>query len=354
MKKTPKSGLQSTEVYSTSMDKIRLAIIGLGRFATYHAKVWKQHQHVQVVALCDRNEESLRAYSTVFPEAKCYMDAAAMLDAERIDAVDILTSEHTHHEIVKLCLEANTHVFVEKPLTTDVDSSKELIRLAEQQGRLLMVGHVLRFDPRYHHVKKEIESGHLGAIHSIYARRNNAKAFFHIYKRVPPVFILGIHDIDIMHWLTEDRVYEVFAAGSSDRADIDKSDNLLWAMLKFNHGMIGVVENHWLLPDGAPAFADVRMEVVGDEGMVQLQDPDQTLNYYTSAKINSPSVQDWNEVYGQVNGPLVHELNHFIDCIRLQCPSDILRPIDALEAVRVAQAIVESVRTGRPVHVKDV
>src|SRR5690606_22099393 len=112
--------------------------------------------------------------------------------------------------------EAGKHVLVEKPLTTDTASAIELARLAEKMERLLLVGHVLRFDPRYTYAQQAASSGRLGTVRHIWARRNNPRtAARRVSGRVPLVYYLGIHDIDAALWITGQAPKSVFARATT-------------------------------------------------------------------------------------------------------------------------------------------
>jgi UDP-N-acetylglucosamine 3-dehydrogenase len=169
------------------MAAVRLAIVGLGRFASAHARVWSQLKDVEVVAVCDRNPDAFAAFRPLFPNARCYTDWKEMIDTESLDALDVLTPEHLHVDPVLYALGAGLHIFVEKPLASTPEEAKRLVQAAEAHGRVLMVGHILRFDARYAEAKARIARGDAGNIRSIYAKRNNGKKYFHLYNRISPV-----------------------------------------------------------------------------------------------------------------------------------------------------------------------
>ncbi|MFD0961082.1 Gfo/Idh/MocA family protein [Paenibacillus chungangensis] len=325
---------------------IRLGIIGLGRFSRYHLICLSQQIDVKLIAVADLNKDQVNEVVEQW-NCKGYLDWNAMLDNESMDAVIVLTPEMYHVEPVLKALSKGCHVFVEKPLALEHEEAAKLVQTAEQANRLLMVGHVGRFDTRLLKMKRAITEGRLGPLRSIYARRNNPKKYFSIYRRSNPIYILGIHDIDLMHWMTGSRVVEVFARSSSSS---DSEHDLIWSMLKYANGTIGVIENNWLMPDNTPAEMDIRMEIVGDSGTIHFQEPDRSLEFWVDDAITAPASYSWNEVYGQYYGDLHNEMNHFYACIRQNKPSSILNPYDALEAVKVAEAIVQSSKTGLPIQ----
>ncbi|GAA3409139.1 Gfo/Idh/MocA family protein [Paenibacillus hodogayensis] len=332
------------------MTTIRLALVGLGRFAQAHARIWSQLHDVEIVALCDSNPNAFAPFLQWFPEARCYSDWKEMIDQEKPDALDVLTPEHLHAGPVLYALAAGVHVFVEKPLAATPEEAAVLADAALKRERVLMVGHVLRFDVRYAEAKARIARGELGAIRSVYAKRNNGKAFFPIYNRISPVFILGIHDIDMMHWLMEDDVVEVTAVRTGSGHE---TEDLIWSMLKFSRGGLGILENNWLLPSGAPSFMDVRTEITGDDGSMTIRDPERGLEVIGGTSAEYPSFLSGYEIHGKQGGPLSDELAHFIACVKSGRPSDILRPHDAWKAVRVASAIRESAVRGQTIRLEE-
>jgi len=326
------------------MNPIRLGIVGLGRFAKLHLECYRHMPQVRIAAVCDLQAETAEAVAREW-SCKGYSDWREMLAAEALDAAVVLTPEFAHVEPVTAALEAGCHVFVEKPLATASAEAARLVELAERRGRLLIVGHVCRFDPRYIRIKDGVDRGAFGKLRSIYARRNNGKEFFSVYRRANPVFILGIHDLDLMHWFTGSAVEEVYAQAPPN-AGGDR--DLVYAMLRFADGTVGVIENNWLLPQAAPAFMDVRMEVVGDEATAHLTEPDASLVIWDRHRSTAPPFVSGAEAYGRPIGPLFEELRHFAACVAAGSPSPILRPRDALAAVAAAEAVVRSIESGNP------
>ncbi|NOU96152.1 hypothetical protein GC093_23420 [Paenibacillus sp. LMG 31456] len=329
------------------MKRIRLGLIGLGRFAELHARIITRLPQVEVTALCDPDPKRQATFKEWFPQARCYESWSDMLTAESLDAVDVLTPEHLHEAPVRDALRAGAHVFVEKPLAHTTEAADRLVQESIDCGRLLMTGHVLRFDQRYISVKERLGGGSLGAIRSIYAKRNNGKRFFSQYNRISPVFILGIHDIDLMHWYMEDEVTEVYAVRSFPAGSA--APDLNSAILRFSRGGIGILECNWLLQDGASSFQDIRMEITAEHGGVHIQDPEASVLYTGKEKTEAPSFSVLHEAHGRIGGALFDELAHFVDCMASGVPSTILRPKDAANAVRVAWAIEQSAAVGHPI-----
>jgi predicted dehydrogenase len=100
------------------------------------------------------------------------------------------------------------------------------------------------------------------------------------------------------------------------------------------------------MPDRTPAEQDVRLEIVGETGMIHVRDPDDTVTVWDGGGTSAPASYQWGIVHGRITGALLEELRHFYECVRSGSPSDVLRPRDALAAVRTAEAVVRSCETG--------
>lgn len=326
------------------MDSIKLGIVGLGRFALLHLACLRQIPSVRIVAVCDVRSDLVKQTAS---ELQCrgYTDCHEMLRVEQLDALDVLTPESSHHEFVVAGLMAGCDVFVEKPLEIDLQKAVQMVELARARGKLLMVGHVMRFDPRYVQMKQAIDEGKIGRIRSMYARRSDRREFFSQYKRTPVVFILGIHDIDQMLWCKNELPTEVYAKTSSS----PEGEDSLCAMMTFRDGSTAMLDCNWLIPGSWPAAQEQYTQISGDLGIVRIQSPDEAFSLCSEQRYEFPYMFAVRDVHGQLEGPLVSELRHFIDCVSKARPSEIAPPDAALRAVRVAAAIQQSSERQQPV-----
>jgi UDP-N-acetylglucosamine 3-dehydrogenase len=331
------------------MSCIQLGIIGLGRFAQLHMECLRQMPNVKIAAICDIN---VGLVSTLSQALQCngYTDVQEMLRAESLHAIDVLTPEAYHYDAVMAGLEAGCHVFVEKPLEINLFKASRMISFAAEKDRLLMVGHVTRFDPRYMNMKQAIERGDIGRIRSIYTRRSDKREYFGIYKRTPVVFILGVHDIDQILWYKNELPQEVYAKRSSS----DEGEDMVCAIMTFQDGTLATMDSNWLTPKGWPAPQDQYTQIMGDTGVLRMQNPDQAFSLCLEDRYEFPFMFATRDIYGQMEGPLMSELKHFMDCIVSTKPSTILRPEDALNVVRVATAIIRSCEQNQPVLLSSV
>lgn len=327
------------------MEQVRLAIVGLGRFARLHIECLRQMPSISIVAVCDIQSEQVRMFSEDLA-CKGYTDLQEMLRSEKLDALDILTPESNHYEAVMAGLAAGCHVFVEKPLESDLTKAENMIQYASKQNKLLMVGHVTRFDPRYIRMKQSIDRGEIGQIRSIYTRRSDKRQYFSIYKRTPVVYILGVHDIDQILWYKNELPVEVYAKSSS----CAEGEDLVNAIMTFADKTVAMMTCDWLTPKNWPAPQDQYTQIMGDLGVLRMESPDRAFSLCSDDCYEFPYLFANRDVYGKIEGPLMSELSHFIDCILTAKPSTILLAEDALNVIRVATAIIQSCERGQPVR----
>ena len=123
--------------------------------------------------ICDNNKETLKSYHQQYPKLAYNNDVDDVLANKSIDAVTIATPANTHFSLVRKALQAGLDVFVEKPLALKPEEGEELAELAQEQDRILMIGHILRYHPAIEKAKELIENGMLGRVGYCYSNRLN-------------------------------------------------------------------------------------------------------------------------------------------------------------------------------------
>jgi UDP-N-acetylglucosamine 3-dehydrogenase len=266
-----------------------------------------------------------------------------------LQAIDVVTPEGLHAESVLRAFASDKHVFVEKPLALDLKQCKQMIDAAEAANRVLMVGHLLRFETKYAIVKDEIAAGRLGKVVSLYARRNRPKSLLPRYGRTHPALENCIHDIDLMLWYTQSRAIRVRGFGRS--ATGGHNHDTFWGVIEFESGAIGVVETIWLIPPSAGIMLDDALEVIGDQGVANIRLIPGSLEFWHESGRNTPDIGYDPRVGGVATGALREELANFCEGVANGRPSDALKPADAMAAAQIALALVESAHSGRDVEI---
>jgi predicted dehydrogenase len=231
------------------MKRLRAGIIGLG-VGEAHIEGYERHPGCEVAALCDFSEDRLREVGEKHPGARLFDRADELLDDPDIDVVSIASYDNYHYQQVVRALNAGKHVFVEKPLCLYEEEAvgiRHLLR--ENPGLKLSSDMPLRVVPRFRLLRQMIDEGEMGDLFYVegdynYGRLNKITGgwrgkidFYSV------VYGGAVHIIDLLLWLSGDRVAEVAAYGNniSSRGTSFRYNDTVAAILKFESGMVGKV-----------------------------------------------------------------------------------------------------------------
>ena len=148
--------------------KARIAVIGTGWWSTStHIPGLRNNPRAELVAICDTSAEALQKATRAFGPLKTYQDYHQLLSSETLDGVIVATNHSTHYEVAKACLEAGLHVLLEKPMVLRAADAHELIQIAEQHGRELIIGYPYHYTELTRQARAILQSGDLGAVQFI-------------------------------------------------------------------------------------------------------------------------------------------------------------------------------------------
>jgi predicted dehydrogenase len=204
----------------------RVAVIGVGNMGKNHARVYSELDGAELVAVVDLDEKTGKEIANKF-STEYYKDYKDILD--KVDAVSIVVPTKYHHQVAKDFLEAGVDVLVEKPVSRTLEEADELIKLADENGRVLQVGHIERFNPALGEAKKQLK-GEILAIES-----HRIGPFVSRISDAGVVLDLLIHDIDIVLDLVGSKVKSVKSLGRSVYSEHEDYAN---AILEFENGAI--------------------------------------------------------------------------------------------------------------------
>ncbi|GIW82166.1 MAG: dehydrogenase [Gemmatales bacterium] len=334
------------------MRTIGYGVIGLGFFGEKHAEVASSLPNVDLRAVCTRQDRRRKEIQRRLNVPKSYADYHDLLADSEIEAVSIVTHVDDHTAPTLAALRAGKHVLLEKPMARTVADCDRMIKMADKAGRILMVGHICRFNPRYAVIREQIRKGEIGQIVSMYARRNiPAERSRSVLEKIDPLLGDGIHDTDLMLWLSGANVRSVFAQTHSVRQL--KNPDVGWAMYRFDSGAIGVIENVWFLPASTPFRIHEQLEIIGTQGAVYVHGADMNVVVHGKNGVSCPDTTYWPTMHGETVGALREEMRYFAECIATGKKPDVVRPVEARRAVEVVAAAVKSAATGKPVSLND-
>ncbi len=332
------------------MERLRIGIIGLGWFGEIHGDAIIGIPNLELAALCTRTESRLGELAQKFGVKKTYTDYRQLLADPDIDAVSVVTMWDQHTDITVAALEAGKHVFLEKPMASTVADCRTIIAASRGAKGILQIGHICRFNPRYRAAKEAIAAGRIGRIVSMASRRNIPAAWTPtILNKIGPIVGDAIHDTDLMLWFTEDRIVSAYAQTVDVRGL--KHPDIGQTMFRFTGGATATLETVWCMPDKTPYDIDERMNIIGTEGFIQIQDTFPNLGIADSDKFHSPDTTYWPMFEGKRGGALKEELSYFADCAIAGRKPAIGTPEDAMAALEATLAAEESARTGQVVRI---
>jgi UDP-N-acetylglucosamine 3-dehydrogenase len=287
------------------MERIKVGVIGLGWFGEHHIDTLQALPLADVTAVCTRREERLKEIANKYNIKKTYTNYHELLADKDIDMVSIVTHVYDHMQPAIDAINAGKHVFLEKPMANNAEECDKILEALKNTDKFFMVGHVCRFDTAYALAKEEIDAGSIGKIISIHAKRNLAKWITESsLNKISALFGDGIHDFDLMLWYTGAKPKTVYAQTTSTRPEF-KYDDVAWAFFRLDDGTFAVIENVWSLPDNAPFAIDAKMEIIGTEGIINIDNSGNNYFVLTKKGISYPQSTYWPKVHGMRRGYLL-------------------------------------------------
>jgi len=141
---------------------IKVGIVGCGKVADDHVALIRTIPDCEIVAVCDREELMAKQLCERFKISTHFNDVKSLLDQAQPDVVHVTTPPKSHFEVAKVCLQSNSHVFVEKPFTVNAGEAEELIELARQNNLKMTVNHDQQFTTPARAMRELIAKGYLG------------------------------------------------------------------------------------------------------------------------------------------------------------------------------------------------
>jgi predicted dehydrogenase len=332
-----------------SMKRVGVGLVGCGLFGESHLQAYRAVPAAEILAVFDPDRDRAELLAKGFGVPRICTTLEELCGLDEIDLVDVVTPEAAHAEPVLTAFAHGKHVFVEKPFATDPADADRMIEAARASGKILMVGHILRFETKYAMLKQELASGRLGEVVSLHARRNRLKDLLPRYGRIHPMLETGIHDIDMMLWYVDKPVVRV--RGYARSVTGGPNPDTFWGVLEFEGGAIGVVETIWLLPRAAGIMLDDAFQVVGSQGVANLHLVPGALSFWREDGFEIPDVSYDPRVNDSARGALREELAYLCQCVSTGQGPELNTGTDGQRAVRVALALIESASTGKDVEI---
>ena len=350
------------------MSKVKIGLIGAGNIANAHLEAYRNVPDAEIVAICDINPKRLAKTADRFGIERRYPDVASMLAANPdLDAADVCVWNCNHASCAIEALNAGLHVLCEKPMAYSAKEAEEMQAAAERNGKLLMIGFVLRFSDDAKIALDFIDKGYLGDIYyskAQYVRRHgNPGGWFGDKSRSGggPIIDLGVHVIDLTRYLMGNpkpvSVYAVASERLGDRKylktgpgwvpedasedDVCTVEDFATALIRYDNGACTFLETSYDINGEDIA----KRQLFGTKGGMDLSNG---VKIYTTVNDYMADIDVKTANFKGGKDMFTAEMAHFVDCIKngTECRA---KAEDGIAVMKILDAIYESARTGHEV-----
>jgi len=328
-----------------------ICLLGAGRIGAVHAKNLVEHPQVKLLYVVDVDESAAKRLADLH-RCKASTTKDDALRDPNVHAVVIATSTDTHVDYIVAAAKAQKAIFCEKPIDLDLERTISCLNEVEKHKTPLFIGFNRRFDTHFARVKKAMHAGEIGALETVViTSRDPAPPPAAYVKRSGGLFRdMMIHDFDMARFLLAEEPVEIFATGSclvdpgiGKEGDVDTA----MVVMKTAKGVLCHINNSRRAVYGY----DQRVEVLGSKGMLRAENPlDSTVQSFSDqapavAKLPYFFIERYMQAYR-------HEIDHFITSIVEKTPLAVTG-FDGQRALVLANAAVESLKTGRSIHISN-
>ena len=336
---------------------VQVAVVGVGGWGKNLARTYYQIPECSLKYICDLDQHKLDQLRLQLPGTTLTTRFEDLLEDSDLQAIAIATTAATHYPLCKSALEAGKDVFVEKPFVLAVAQAEELIQLATQEDRILMVGHLLEYHPVINRLKWMIDSKELGDIYYIYTQRVNLGT---VRNDENALWNFSPHDISSILYLLGKEPTDVSARGQCYLQP--GIEDVVFLTLNFNGQAMAHVHVSWLDPHKIR-----KITIVGSKKMAVFDDIESTekLRVYDKSAEQNGSYNSFAEYvtlrFGditiphlKIEEPLRLECEHFLKCIR-EHKQPLSDGRDGLRVLRVLDAAQKSLgNNGMPIVMQPV
>ena len=339
-----------------SEKNVGIGIIGGGKAGRNFALAIRSCANAEVRMFCTRHEDSAKEAAEFCGVSGWTTAFHTMLSDPDIQAIIVATPDEFHCEHTVLAARAKKHVLCEKPMCRSLEEADRMIREAQENGVILMVGFTERYSHPCAEAKRRIDAGEIGTPRMMFARRCHplsvlrGRAWVNDDETGGVLNYAGPHNIDLVCWLmggAPERVYGEM--GQLVLKDQNFTDCAVMTF-KFPNGSIAALYETFAYPATYPHGVDRNIEILGDAGVLHVDFMSQPLKVFTDAGYQVADSITWPMGERGIQGTLLAEAEHFIRCVREE-KTPLTTGEDGKLAIKIALAAREAADTGNAVPI---
>jgi predicted dehydrogenase len=298
---------------------VKLGVVGCGYWGPHLIRNFSQIDSTDLCYICDIDEKRMEPIKKTYPSIKVITQYNEMLQDPEVDAIVIALPVAKHYSVAKDALLHNKHVLIEKPMTANIKEAEELIKIAKEKNKVLMVDHLLEYEEAINKIKEIIKSGELGNIYYIRADWLNLGL---LQPDVDVIWDLATHVISVINYLFDMEPLSLSADGGAYiRKEIME---IAYIHMKFPKDITAYITVSWLEPKKTKNII-----IIGSKKLLvyDLINKEEQIKIYDKGIDLTKNLEDIKEFkinykYGDIYSPNIKAVEplknmclHFVDCI---------------------------------------
>jgi predicted dehydrogenase len=283
----------------------KVAVVGAGQWGRNLVRTF--YELNTLAAVVEASEALRLEIAKQYPNVPVYSSIEHVQNDKSVKGVVIATPVPTHHELAKACLLSGKDVFIEKPMTLSSKDGEDLVKIAREQDRILMVGHLLLYQPAIQEMKKVMDDGLIGRVVTLHQQRLKLGRVRSVEN---VLWSFGVHDLAVILYLTGQEPIGLQCSGQSILQPAVEDD--VYLHMTFNDGVKAHLHTSWLYPEVVR-----KLTVIGTEGMLVYDELEQTVTLHKKSVNDDLSNRDEGQeiIFTGTSQPLTKECQHFLDCM---------------------------------------
>jgi predicted dehydrogenase len=326
------------------MQKLKIGILGVGHLGKLHASLYKEIDNIEIIGIfdIDREKSAKIGEELGLPVAKSQEDL--FINA---DAINIVTPTQDHFNSAQNALKNNCHVFLEKPITENIDQAERLIQLAKEKNKIVQVGHIERFNPALLALEDV-------TLNPIFIESHRLASFNLRGTDVAVILDLMIHDLDLILSFVKSKPIKIDASGVGV---ISKHIDIANARIQFENGCVANVtasrisakkmrkmrifqRDAYISLDFTEGFSEIYF--IPAENQVAFKDGTLAFSLGEINAGKSKKEIKYNRLQRKDINPLKYELQTFVDSINTNT-KPVVSGEDGLEALKLAKEVMRKI-----------